>query len=207
MKFSILLILTYVIFVACSSKSQSPDAISEATPIPWVEIAKKDSSTLAKKVLVVAFSPDNAGKTLAKNIAKPFNADVEMIVDKKKRSGCSGFFIAGKDASFGNLTQIEPIKRDPSKYDLIIVGTPIWAWDMSPAIRTYLSKYKDKFSKVAFYTISGNTEPEKTVGYMEEVVGVKNSIYTGFVIEDFEDKPKYGSMLQKFTDSLAVYVK
>lgn len=203
MKFKYFFVLSFLVIAACSSKNDSVDAISEATPVPWVEVAMRDSVTLQKRVLVVSYSPDNAGKTLAKNIAKPFGADVEVLVDKKKRSGCCGYFIAGKDASFGALTEIDSIKYDPSKYDMVIIGTPIWAWDMSPAVRTYITQNRDKLKNVSFYTFSGATGPDKIVKKLEELSKVESQSSTGFTVDDFKDKSRYSKILISFIDSVS----
>jgi hypothetical protein len=34
---------------------------------------------------------------------------------------------------------------------MVAIGTPVWNHTMSTAIRTYLTKYKDIFRKVAFF--------------------------------------------------------
>ena len=62
-------------------------------------------------------------------------------------------------------TQIK-YKKDPKKYDLIIIGTPVWAWTTTPAIRTYLTQNKPK--KVAFFCTSGGSKG-KVFEDMEEL--------------------------------------
>ena len=47
-----------------------------------------------------------------------------------------GWIIGGKEGYKKNLTKIK-YKKDPSKYDLIVIGGPTWV-SMTPAIRTYL---------------------------------------------------------------------
>ena len=59
----------------------------------------------------------------------------------------------GKDASRKSLTEIAPTQKAPVDYDLVVLGTPIWAWAPTPAIRTYISKNSLAGKKVAlFYT-------------------------------------------------------
>jgi flavodoxin len=40
---------------------------------------------------------------------------------------------------------------DPLKYDLIILGTPVWAWNISPPMRSFLSKFDFTGKKVALW--------------------------------------------------------
>jgi len=51
------------------------------------------------------------------------------------------------------LTEIAQTTKVPDDYDLVIIGTPIWAWKPTPAIRTYISQNNLAGKKVAlFYT-------------------------------------------------------
>jgi menaquinone-dependent protoporphyrinogen IX oxidase len=40
-------------------------------------------------------------------------------------------------------------KKDPSKYDLVVIGSPVWAFHIPPFTKAYLKK--NKFNKVAFF--------------------------------------------------------
>ncbi len=107
------------------------------------------------KTLVTFYSRTNNTKKIGEEIAKNLKADSDNIIDKKNRKGIFSYFIAGKDALFKKLTKIEN-KKDPSKYNLVIIGTPIWVGSIAPAIRTYLSK--NRFNKVAFFCTCGSKQ-------------------------------------------------
>ncbi len=62
-------------------------------------------------------------------------------------------------------TQIS-YKKDPAKYDLVVIGTPVWGWNITPPVRTYLQENKDKFKKVAFFKTCGDSK-NKTFPDME----------------------------------------
>ncbi len=106
-----------------------------------------------QKILVVYYSRTGNTKKVALNLAKKINADCEEIIDLKERNRIIiGWLVSGKDATMKKMTEIE-FKKDPSKYDLVIIGTPVWSWTVTPAIRTYLSE--NKFKKVAFFCTNG----------------------------------------------------
>lgn len=107
----------------------------------------------SQKILVSFYSrTGNTGK-VAHKIAKILKADLDEISDTKNRKGVKGWLYAGRDATKKNLTEIK-FKKDPSKYDLTIVGTPIWAFTVTAPIRTYLTKNKKKFKNTAFFSTS-----------------------------------------------------
>ena len=118
------------------------------------------------KTLVVFYSRTGNTKKVAEEIAKILNADIEEIIDKKDRKGIVGWLKSGRDATFKKSAEIEFVKN-PIDYDLVIIGTPIWAFTMTPAIRTYLSE--NKFKKVAFFSTSGGSEGKKIFNEMEKI--------------------------------------
>ena len=131
------------------------------------------------KTLVTFYSRTGNTKKMGQLIAAKLHADIDEIVDQKNRSGIIGWVLAGRDASKQSLTKIT-FTCDPSKYDLVVIGTPIWAWNATPAVRTYLTQNLNKIKKVAFFTTSGGDSPDKTVAFLEELLGKKAIAFTGW---------------------------
>ena len=105
------------------------------------------------KSLVVYYSRTGKTKFVAETIAAELGSDIEEIFDLKHREGKLGWMSATQDASRGKETQIAPIKKVPNDYDVIIFGTPVWAFNLTPAIRTYIKNNELLGKKVAlFYT-------------------------------------------------------
>jgi flavodoxin len=80
---------------------------------------------------VVFYSRDGATRKAAQAIAEALQCDIEEIIDTRKRHGFIGYMRSGFEAKFKKLTVLEETKKDPTTYDLIIVGTPIWASSVS----------------------------------------------------------------------------
>lgn len=49
-------------------------------------------------------------------------------------------------------------KHDPSFYDLVVIGSPVWAWLVSSPVRAYLTAMKPWLPDVAFFCTLGATE-------------------------------------------------
>jgi len=81
-------------------------------------------------------------------------------MDLKKRSGPLGYLSGGSDARRGKETEIVSTKKSPADYDLIIVGTPVWAARPAPAITTYLKKNDLSGMKVAVFFTQGTNNPQ-----------------------------------------------
>lgn len=163
-----------------------------------------DPQLMSKRILVVYYSRTGNTRKVAEGIARAINADIEEIIDKKPRGGAGGYMKGGRDASKESLTEIAPLINDPSKYDLIIIGTPVWAWNMAPAVRTYITANKAAFKEVAFFTTSGGTKPAKIVQKMESLAGLKAKTYTGFFAGELKESKRavYDKKLSDLIGSL-----
>jgi flavodoxin len=106
------------------------------------------------KTLVAYYSRTGNTRRLAEEIAKELCCDIDEIRDNEYRSGVIGWFSASRDAFRKFPADIE-FKIDPSEYDLVIVGTPIWSFGITPAVRTYFTRNIEKFNNVAFFLTSG----------------------------------------------------
>jgi flavodoxin len=118
------------------------------------------------KNLIVFYSRTGTTKKMAEKMAKILKADIDEIVDRKNRKGIIRWLLAGRDAMKKKTTEIT-FKKDPSKYSLVILGTPTWAGLPSPAIRTYLTK--NKFKKLAFFCTMGGKNHSKVFIEMESI--------------------------------------
>ena len=115
------------------------------------------------KSLVVYYSRTGNARFVAETIAAEVGADIEEVIDLKKRSGAFGFLSGGSAARRGKETKIAPTTKSPADYDLIIVGTPVWAGRPSPAIATYLKKNDLSGKKVAVFFTQGGKKPSQAI--------------------------------------------
>lgn len=123
------------------------------------------------KTLVVYYSRGGNTKKVAEAISNAFKCDIEEIIDTKNRSGIWGWIIAGRDATLGNLTKIKDIMKQVESYDLIIIGGPIWSWNVCPAVRTFLVQYMDQIKKAAFFCTEDGSGGDRAFRNMEKVSG------------------------------------
>lgn len=155
-----------------------------------------------KPVLVVYYSLTGNTARVAEDIAARLNAEVETISDQRKRSGLWGHLRAVTDTIREAPAQIANFRKDPTQYVLIVVGTPVWAAKMTPAIRAYLRITRGALGEVAFFTTSGNTDAAKIVPFMEALAGQKAIAFTGFNASDLKNATVYENKITAFVDIL-----
>ena len=123
--------------------------------------------------LIVFYSRTGTTKKIAEIISEKLSCDYEEIFDTKNRLGFFGWLRSGKDAMRKKLTILKEIDKNPDLYDLVIIGTPIWASNMSTPIRTYISEHKDKFKNVAFFCTESSKGGVKCFKNMENLCDKK----------------------------------
>ncbi len=123
------------------------------------------------ETLIVYYTRTGTTEKLAEDLAVHFNADLLPLEDSKNRSGLFGFLRAGFDALTKNVTVINDFEHKLAEYDVILIGTPVWAGKMTPAIRTFMLGNAEVFPEVAFFVTLGGTSAQKTLEDMEELAG------------------------------------
>jgi len=161
------------------------------------------ASEKSRNILVVYYSRTGSTRKVADYITKQLGADMEMIIDMKKRSGVFGFVIGGMDALMRKETKISEIKKDPSKYELVIVGSPLWAGNIPPAIRAYLNKYKADIKSVAFFATSGGLSQGKIFEEARSLIGKELISFMGICTKELNDDSVFEAKLSSFIESIA----
>lgn len=123
--------------------------------------------------LVVYYSRTNTTKKVGEAISSLLDFDKEQIMDVKSRKGALGYIRSGREATLKTLAEIKRPKKNIAEYDLIIIGTPIWSWNISSPIRTYITGNKDEFKKVAFFCTMGGSGAARAFNEMKKIIGKK----------------------------------
>lgn len=128
-----------------------------------------------KKGAIIYYSMSGNAEYIANSIASILDVDLIRVFPKKEypNSGFKKFFWGGKSAVMGETPELEDYEFDETKYDYIIIGTPVWASSFTPPIRTFIKDNKEKLKGKeisAFVTYSGGGAEkaiEKMRSYLE----------------------------------------
>jgi len=105
------------------------------------------------KTAVIFYSFEGNCALVANAIKDALNADIFEIktMDKKKRTGFAKYLWGGFQAITRKKPELEPLSIDTKAYDLIVLGTPVWASSPSPAMFSFLSKTEITGKKIALF--------------------------------------------------------
>lgn len=153
------------------------------------------------KSLVAFYSWTGNTKKVAESIAKTLKSDIEEIQDVKQRKGTMGYIRSGFESFFKTLPAIKETKHKPEDYDLVIIGTPVWAMTIASPVRSYLIKNKTKFKKIAVLVTAGDNKFDKPAKAVEDIVKKKPEAVLG-LIEDEVKGNKFDGKIKKFIEEV-----
>lgn len=105
------------------------------------------------KSIIVYYSLDGNVKLLSETISSEIGADLLPLKLKKeiKSDSFMKYFWGGKQVVMKEIPELEPVDFNPENYDLIILGTPVWAANYTPALRSFLEKFDLSGKKIALF--------------------------------------------------------
>ena len=156
---------------------------------------------IALKILVIYYSRTGATRRLAEAIANALQADIEPIIDRENRSGIFGYLRSVAQSLQKRDALIEPMKTDPASYDLVVIGTPVWAWSVSSPVRAYLAAYRGHLPDVAFFCTMGGRGSEHAFKEMQVIAGKAPRANCALTAREVASET-YGAHIAQFLEQL-----
>ncbi len=129
-----------------------------------------------KSVIVYYSFTGNTKKTaeLTEEFLRSRGYSVHML-ELRALDESDSFFSQSLRAFQHMRAQLTPISADMSGYDLICLGSPVWAFAPSPAMNTFLDKCSGMRGKkvVIFTTYGSGTGNARCLAYMEKMLHKK----------------------------------
>ena len=156
---------------------------------------------------IVYYSLNGNTAWTAGKIAAGLHADVIEIKPEKQYpdSGFRKFLWGGKSAVMAEKPELEPYSVDPEQYDRIIFGSPVWASNIAPPLRTFVADNETGLSgkRMAAYVCQSGSGGEKAFAKLSKCMGEANFESTGIFI-DPKDKntPEVDKAIEDFGKEL-----
>jgi menaquinone-dependent protoporphyrinogen IX oxidase len=123
------------------------------------------------KPLIAFHSRTGYTRRIAETLAGDCNGVVDEISPLNERAGVFGYLRCAVEARTGRTPAIMPARRDPGEFELVLVGTPIWAWSLAGPVRSYLREHGHKLRRVAFFCTMGGAGADNAFSEMRDLCG------------------------------------
>ena len=142
------------------------------------------------KSIVVYYSLTGNTDWTAEEIAKMTDSDLLRInpVKAYPDKGFKKFFWGGKSAVMQEKPKLEPYEFDADKYDAVIIGSPVWASNITPPVRSFISDNMEvmKRKKVSVFVCYSGGGAAKAIEKLNKLVRVENIL----ILTDPKDSPE-----------------
>ena len=123
--------------------------------------------------LCVYYSRTGATEKLMREIAQELQCEIVKLDDGVNRAGVRGWLRSGMQAMARRVPPVKPVKTafPLDVYDLVIIGTPVWAGRCSAPVRSFLIQHGEELRKTAYViTRSSDVRYEEVFDQMDMYV-------------------------------------
>lgn len=151
-------------------------------------------------ILVVSYSRTGMTSQIGRELAGQLEADFERIEEIENRAGVFGFLFSALESLAKGLPAIRTVK-EPHQYDLVVLGTPVWAGSMASPVRSYLMAHRTRLPRMAFFATmrgSGADDALREMRFMCHAEAAPSCAFTENEIKDL----RYAHRLMDFAHTL-----
>jgi flavodoxin len=123
------------------------------------------------KTLIVYHSRSGYTRRVAQALARRLGADLEEVRIVLPLGGALGYAMSAIEAITGLTPALRPTARDPARYDLVVIGSPVWMWSLASPIRSWLSTHRVGSARVGFFCTMGGAGAKRVFAAMADLLG------------------------------------
>lgn len=159
------------------------------------------------KICIIYHSETGNTRHVAQHIASAFDSQLIEVTDTQSYNRLTRFLVLCKMANREDKTVIEPASIDISGFDLVVFGSPVWAFKPTPVIHAAIDGLKGCMGKpaVAFSTHGGR--PGKTDEIFKKWIEERGMVpvaISNIHQNDIENQKKTKELVALVQDSIKV---
>ena len=146
------------------------------------------------KTAIVYYSMHGNVRYVSEKAAEELGADLIELKPVKAYpdKGAMQFLWGGSAVTFKKKPDLEPYSFNAADYDLVIIGTPVWAGSFTPPLRTFFENNDLTGKKIAVIATSGGGDSAKCLKAIKEAAKTDSLVATLSLV-DPKDKPSADS--------------
>jgi menaquinone-dependent protoporphyrinogen IX oxidase len=138
--------------------------------------------------LIVYYSRDGHTRKAAAALAGRLSATRAEIPCNRYDGLPRGIFNAGHDSFHREAPEIGTVSPDPSGFDRVLVGGPVWVWSAAPPVRSFLKGHDLTGKAVGLFVTYGGGPHARALEQMEAALGRQAEARAAFGAKTLKDQ-------------------
>jgi flavodoxin len=156
------------------------------------------------KNCIIFHSYTGITRGVAEKVQAACGGDLVEVKPRKKYSTLTAYTVGCLRARNEEAEPIDPGSIDAAPYDLLVMGTPVWAFKSTPAINAAINALTNCEGKKAVIFATCGGQPGDTLAVMKRALGEKGVDVVGqfvFNRQDVKDEKKIGALTASVTEA------
>ena len=154
------------------------------------------------RIIIVYHSFSGVTRTIAEHVSDACGGDLVEVRPRQPYSKLTAYALGCPRARAGKADTVEPAQIDVSAYDLVVLGTPVWAWRPSPVINGAVEALAGAGGKRAIVFATCASQPGETLPQLETALAAKGMrVVEGFSFstQDLQDPRNVQALVARVT--------
>lgn len=123
------------------------------------------------KTLIVYFTRTGTTRRVAERLAVVLPATLCPLTEESSRMGPLGYARCLLDVAFTRDVKLQALAHDPAAYDLVLIGTPIWAGHLSSPLRSFVHQHAPQIRRCALFCTMGGSGAAGVFAELQGLLG------------------------------------
>ena len=156
------------------------------------------------KTIFIYFSYSGNNDYIAHHLKDIINCDILKLetVEPYSPVRFKTMFKGGMEAVRGMKPKLKPYSVDFDRYDVLIFGTPVWAWTIAPAMQSFISENELVSSKKVIFTCTHGGKAGHTLDRFKELLPNNEILFSHEIKEPLQNKESADKVIQQIADAL-----
>ncbi|KHJ60324.1 flavodoxin family protein [Burkholderia glumae] len=130
-------------------------------------------TTSSRRALVLFYSRSETTARLARQLADELGADCERLheIDEQRRAGPVGYLRSLVHVLAGRSADLLPTLSTIAAYQLVVIGTPVWAGRVCIPVATWLARHGRDARATALFCTMGASGDAAVFAQMQALIG------------------------------------
>ncbi|MDD1719579.1 MAG: ArsR family transcriptional regulator [Methanoregulaceae archaeon] len=149
------------------------------------------------KICIIYHSYSGITRGVAEKLKASCGGDLVEVKPRKDYTTLTAYTLGCRRAMKREADPVHPDSIDVSSYDIIVIGTPVWAWKATPVINGAIAALEGSEEKSAVIFVTCGGKPGETIPVLKEALSAKGVRIVGekvFVRRDADDPEKIGEL-------------